>query len=236
MEKTALQRFIAGALSLAPQKRDYYDKLIQKRTGSTGKPIYDIERGKSTNPGIKVLVLIAETLNQPLDLLTRAVSGEDVEPVDQWDGVAPDQPPVVSASLGETIALKRYDLGYSMGDGTNLDDYQEEGSIDFDAGLLRTITSAPFERLIVAEGEGDSMFPTILNKDLLVIDTGQRDLRLLDKIYAISLFGAGGLKRLRPLGHNRVLVISDNPNRENQEVDASDVFILGRLIWSGRQH
>lgn len=147
----------------------------------------------------------------------------------------PDRPPAIKAEDG-SVALRHLDMSLSMGDGSNIDDYFEEGSFEFDANLLRTITRAPSDRLIVGHGIGDSMNPTLHDRDMVIFDTTQTILNTTDKIWAISLFGAGGIKRLRPIARNRVLVISDNPTLDNQEVDAEDLRILGRVIWSARRH
>lgn len=135
-----------------------------------------------------------------------------------------------------SIPLRRLDFRLSMGDGTNLDDYFEEGVFEFDAALLRTISRSPPQSLIVGDGIGDSMTPTITDSSLVIIDTNQRMLNAHDAIWAIALFGAGGIKRLRPVARDRVLVISDNPALENQEVSTEDLRILGRVIWSARRH
>jgi phage repressor protein C with HTH and peptisase S24 domain len=78
------------------------------------------------------------------------------------------------------------------------------------------------------------MFPTLLGNDSVLIDTTQKMLNLNDRVWAISLYGAAAIKRLRTIGPNRVLVISDNPAVENQEVDADDIIIGGRIIWFAR--
>lgn len=147
-------------------------------------------------------------------------------------GGLPADPPLVRE---HPIALRQVDLAFSMGDGANIDDYVEEGALDFDAGLLRSITRSPPERLFVARGAGDSMMPTLLNDDMVVIDTLQRQLNMLDRIWAISVHGAGAIKRLRAIGKQRILVISDNHAVDNQEVDAEDLRILGRVVWVGRR-
>jgi transcriptional regulator with XRE-family HTH domain len=147
----------------------------------------------------------------------------------------PEAPRPSAANEAGPIPLRLLDLDLSMGDGSNLDDYVEEGTIDFDANLLRTITRTPPDRLYVARGSGDSMFPTLVNGDMVVIDPLQRMLNLQDRIWAISLFGAGAIKRLRAVAKDRVEVISDNAARENQLVSGEDLRILGRIIWVGRQ-
>ena len=148
---------------------------------------------------------------------------------------APDQLPSVKAEDG-SVQLRHLDMSISMGDGSNIDDYFEEGVFEFDANLLRTITRSPPHRLIVGHGIGDSMSPTLHDRDMVIFDTTQTMLNATDKIWAISLFGAGGIKRLRPIAKDRVLVISDNPTLENQEVSTEDLRIMGRVIWSARRH
>lgn len=146
-----------------------------------------------------------------------------------------DNLPVVGSEDG-SVPLRHLDMSLSMGDGSNIDDYFEEGVFEFDANLLRTITRSPPHRLIVGHGIGDSMSPTLHDRDMVIFDTTQTMLNATDKIWAISLFGAGGIKRLRPIAKDRVLVISDNPTLENQEVSREDLRIMGRVIWSARRH
>lgn len=150
---------------------------------------------------------------------------------------APDQMPTRSAHAGDgAIPLRRINLGFAMGDGTNLDDMVEEGTIDFDASLLRMITAAPAHRLMVADGIGDSMHPTIMDSDMILIDTLQTVLNKSDRIWALSLFGAGAVKRLAPAGEGKIEVISDNPIIPNRLVPAEEVRLIGRVVWSSRRH
>lgn len=151
-------------------------------------------------------------------------------------GLAPDLLPTRDASAGETAAIQRLDLSLSMGPGTNIDDYIEVDTVAFDVGWLRSITPSSPSMLRLVSGIGDSMFPTLLDTDVMILDTSQRMLNMQDRIYAISLFGAGALKRLRAVGKNRILVISDNPAVEDQEVDAEDITIAGRLIGAFRRY
>ncbi|WP_370308295.1 LexA family transcriptional regulator [Sphingobium abikonense] len=150
---------------------------------------------------------------------------------------APDVPATISSADGDgTISLKRINLGFAMGDGTNLDDYVEEGTIDFDANLLRLISPSPAHRLVVADGVGDSMQPTLLDSDMIVIDTMQNQLNKWDRIWAMSLQGGGAVKRVGPAEKGKVEIISDNPAIPNRTVPIEDVRIIGRVVWSGRRH
>ncbi len=78
------------------------------------------------------------------------------------------------------------------------------------------------------------MFPTLVTSDMVWIDTTQTMLNQQDRIWAISLFGAAAIKRLRTIGGGKVLVISDNLAVENQTVEAEDILIGGRVIRFAR--
>jgi phage repressor protein C with HTH and peptisase S24 domain len=149
-------------------------------------------------------------------------------------GERPDIPPTRSASGEDTVEILSLDLSYAMGDGTNIDDYVEEEPVRFDLGFIRQISRSPATRLRLARGIGDSMLPTLQSYDRVMIDTTQNMLKLDDRIYAISRFGAGSIKRLQAVGPSRILIKSDNPDIENVEVDAEDLIIHGRVIWFAR--
>lgn len=140
-----------------------------------------------------------------------------------------------SASDG-AIAVRKLDLSYAMGDGANLDHYYvDEEEVLFDPGFLRRITRAPAESLFVAKGDGDSMFPTLINDDEVVIDTSQRVLNMQDRIWACAYLGAGMIKRLRVTDKKTVEIRSDNETVGSQTVAADDLHIIGRVIWIGRR-
>lgn len=148
--------------------------------------------------------------------------------------VESDLPPTVTPADrdGESVVLlKEVDLGLSMGDGTEIDHYREEGWVRFDAGLIRSVSRARLDQLFVARGDGDSMFPTLLSGDRVIIDTSQKALNLTDRIWAVSIYGAGGIKRLRTVSKTEVEVISDNPAQDNQIVRRDDLHIIGRVVW-----
>jgi phage repressor protein C with HTH and peptisase S24 domain len=235
-DRTTLQEFVADALRLLPQRRDWYDRQYQDRTGTKGKPLYDIERGKNRNPSRSTLRQLAEILLQPLDLFARAADGERVSPVPISPNRQADIPPPRDASENETVGIQRLDLSLSMGPGTNIDDYIEVDTVEFDIGFLRGITPSAPRMLRLVSGIGDSMFPTLLDTDLMFLDVGQRVLNMQDRIWGISLYGAGAIKRLRAIGSNKILVISDNPAVEDQEVDGADLSIAGRIVGAVRRH
>ena len=152
---------------------------------------------------------------------------------------APEQFPTRSAydDVG-SVKLRSLDLELAMGDGTNIEEWIDEETIDFDAGWLRSITKSPSERLIVGRGVGDSMAPTIGDHDDVMINLDESTLNKLDRIWAITIEGAGAVKRLMPAGDNMIEVLSDNPAHPNRvrTYPREAIKIIGRVIWSGRRH
>ena len=148
---------------------------------------------------------------------------------------APDRAPTRDASEGETVAIVALDLSASMGPGTLIEDFVEAQPIQFDIGLLRAVTRSEYHRLRVVRGIGDSMEPTLRTGDRVLVDTTDKQLARLDGIYWITLYGAHGIKRLKPAGRGRILVISDNRAVSDPvEVEADDITIEGRVIWFAR--
>lgn len=135
---------------------------------------------------------------------------------------------------GEVVQIQKLDLSLSMGPGTLIDGYVETELVSFDLNFVRLFTRAPSDRLRLVTGIGDSMEPTLRWGDLILIDANERTLGKQDGIYWINLYGAAGIKRLRAIGPNKVLVKSDNAIHDDQEVDAADLRIEGRAIWATR--
>lgn len=146
-----------------------------------------------------------------------------------------DNLPVRSIDAGETVQILRLDLSLPMGPGATVDDYVEEEPVEFDMGYLRAFTRTPAHRLRLARGVGDSMMPTLLPNDEVLIDTTQNQLLHADRIYACTISGGAAIKRLRPVdGGQRILVISDNRTLDPYPVDAREVRIWGRIIRFAR--
>jgi phage repressor protein C with HTH and peptisase S24 domain len=225
--KTPLQVAVKRAIDQSGKARDYFDSKIRDRTGKSGKPIYDIERGKSLKPGLETLQLIADAFDLPLSFFT---GGQKLKTAKE-----PDQPPVRVIDAGEVVDMISVDLSLSMGPGSIPEDFPEEEVIKFDLPLLRRITRTPSQQLRLIKGIGESMNPTLQTGDQIMVDLNERQYSRIDGIYWINHFGAHGIKRLRATGKGRMLIVSDNPAVENQEVDAEDLLIHGRAIWIARE-
>lgn len=217
-----------------------YDALMRLKPGSLVETEWaesaGVNRGFFTNLKVKDISPRADTLRKLLATIAkseadlyRAASGAALP------SVASEQTPTRSVGSGETAPIGRLDLSLPMGPGATVDDYVEDEPVEFDLGYIRAVTRTPLHRLKLARGVGDSMSPTLLSSDEVLIDTTQNQLLHSDRVYAASINGGAAIKRLRPIdGGKRVLVISDNKTIEAYAVDAADVRIWGRVIRFAR--
>ena len=86
-----------------------------------------------------------------------------------------------------------------------------------------------------ARGRGDSMYPTILDSDLVLIDMGETRLTRQDEIWAVGYGDLGGLKRLRAIGGGQIKVMSDNPSVSDEIFDMNEIRIIGRVCGNLRK-
>jgi len=240
-ERSQLQNLLADLVAKSDRTRDYFDARLRERLETTGKPLWDIERGKVKRPSPRVLRAIEEVLGLEPERLVDLVHPREDPPVAKSArpvaGARSDHPPVRTADGGETASVMRMDLSYAMGPGTNIDDDYIEGEpVELDIGFLRRLTPSAPSMLRLVSGIGDSMQPTIHDSEDLVLDLGQRVVNLQDRIWAISLLGAGAVKRLRTVAKDRVLVISDNPDVPDTEYSTEDIAIVGRIVGSIKRH
>ena len=131
--------------------------------------------------------------------------------------------------VGETVAVREIDLTLGFGS-TYLDVPVTETVRHFSRDWIRQYTRASPDQLLFAQGVGDSMFPTLLDSDLLLIDCSQQTLNVADKIWAVAYADCGSVKRLRPVPGGGVEMLADNPAVPNATAYDGELHILGRVV------
>ncbi len=100
---------------------------------------------------------------------------------------------------------------------------------------MREEIRAPESRVIIIETQGDSMSPTILSGDRVIVDAGHK-LPSPDGIYAIrDQFGFIVVKRLQVMrqgGKRTIRIISDNRSHDPEDVGEDEIDIVGRVLWA----
>ncbi len=233
MEKTAqtaLQRFITKLIDEAPESRDYFDRLIQRQHGVTGKPLFDIQRGKSLNPSRTTLKRIADVTSQPLSLLERAADGEYVEPISSAQ--LPDLPDsAMDMAYVEITVVPSY--AGAGGGGTG------DGDIVY-AKLPRRLIEeelrgkpSDFELIDV---RGDSMIPDFYHGDQILYD--KRDRNPVQPGPFVLWDDDGYVMKLverSPGKPGWYRIFSANQRYSPYEVEETESTIVGRPVWFARR-
>ena len=149
---------------------------------------------------------------------------------------APEQVSIDDLALEHGIAfVEEVDLALGMGGGAFADMAESKGMVPFKSDWLRGIHTGPAESLRVVRGAGDSMQPTILDGDTVLIDTAQRSVFDQDRIWAVFWGDLGMIKRVRRMPSGNYLLMSDNQTIRPIEAADDEMHVLGRVIWIGRR-
>lgn len=92
------------------------------------------------------------------------------------------------------------------------------------------------QKMSLISVSGDSMYPTLMAGDLVLINHGHNHLDPQGGIYAIALGEVILIKRLQILyPSGKVRVTSDNEKYDSFDLSQEEVKINGRVIWFGRE-
>jgi hypothetical protein len=106
----------------------------------------------------------------------------------------------------------------------------------FDERWLARLTRAKSASLSIIHVLGDSMEPTLSDGDEVLVDASDEGSRLRDGIYVLRADDALVVKRvtLKP-GGRKITISSDNSAYPSwDDVDRSEIQVVGRVIWFGR--
>lgn len=130
--------------------------------------------------------------------------------------------------------IKCYDIDAAAGDGCLVGIENAMFDIGFSTAMLRDITMAPPESLAFVRVRGESMVPTLLNGDWILVDTTRRAVGL-GGLFLLRSDDMLMVKRVLPIEGGRIRVQSDNPAVPPFDTDPGVIEIMGRIVWFGRR-
>jgi phage repressor protein C with HTH and peptisase S24 domain len=212
-----------------PEREDFASALdIQKER------LARFERGDAV-PNADVLARYYDVLGIDLNWLTTgqgSMFGEDK----MESSIAK---PSDAAASSNHRAIPHFDIRAAAGDGSAEMVVDASSYVVFDHTWFQRYVP-PRAVLGVLEVEGDSMVPTLMSGDMVVVNMEERAIREALKqggIFVFSVRGDFRIKRLQPMINGDLRMISDNPRYETETLDADMVAenlqIQGHLIWSG---
>ena len=143
--------------------------------------------------------------------------------------------PVSATAVAPLIAVSRVEIGASAGPGTMAEIEERGAPIGFDPSLLRALGVRPGSSLSIIRVTGDSMEPTLLDGDDILVDLSEASVRY-GAVHVLRFNEMLMVKRLLREGQHRLIVKSDNPAYPAMHVDdPSALRVIGRVLWCGRR-
>ncbi|MBH3464448.1 S24 family peptidase [Pseudomonas carnis] len=140
--------------------------------------------------------------------------------------------------VGDEVWIAHYDVRAAMGGGQIPHEYPEMlQDIRVSPKHLRDLglTFKEHFHLKMITGWGQSMAPTIKDRDPLLVDITIREFTG-DGIYLFSHDDMLYVKRLQKKGKDRFKMISDNKHHDPEDIRVDDTHILARVlyVWNGQ--
>ena len=128
-----------------------------------------------------------------------------------------------------------YDVEASAGYGTLIESEDNIYNLAFDTRFLRQMTPAKPKDLSVIRVKGDSMEPTLLDNDQVLIDMSKRSLDF-DGMFVLRYGNALHVKRVgRSAKKRHVRISSDNAQYGSIDVHREELEVVGKVLWYGRK-
>lgn len=194
---------------------------LARRVGVSSQAIQKIESGETKRSGY--LVKIA----RELDTTPSYLEGETDDP--GIDGIALPSASTLAEQL-DAVLIREVDIRLSMGGGALNEDLPVTRMVPVSRGWLASVTDARAEDIVVVRGQGDSMVPTILDGDLIFINTGERTMREQDRIWSLVYGDFGMVKRVRGLPGGQLEINSDNRAVSPITATPDEVYTIGRVF------
>ncbi len=143
-------------------------------------------------------------------------------------------PTVIAEQLGMRM-IPDVDMAYSLGGGSIVADYVAEKQVAFpQAWLDHAVRGRPCD-VFLTRGDGDSMLPTILDGDVVLVNRAERVIDRQDRIWALGYGELAQIKRVRRLPSGMFQLNSDNPVVSPIEACENELHVVGRVVWIGRK-
>jgi phage repressor protein C with HTH and peptisase S24 domain len=205
-----------------------------KRLGMAGFQIRDIESGKVELSMPLAKLLHYEFLISEKYLFEGTEPAIDVEAARSID-IKPEM--IVDAEedveYGAFVFIPRVTGEISAGGGL-LPDNTIEIKVAFRQDWIQR--KGDPSKMSIIRVQGDSMEPTFMSGDIVLMDHSRNHIDPWGGIYAMVVDSKIMIKRLQVMTHlNKIRLISDNLKYETYEIDPDQVIINGKVIWFGRE-
>lgn len=137
----------------------------------------------------------------------------------------------VFLSPAEMGLVKISEIDLDIGMGAAFMDEPEVTEVDrwIPQEWVSNFTNTPAPLLAIARPTGDSMYPTINDRDLVLIDRSQTRIDRADAIWLLVFGGFSTIKRVRMLPDGTARLMADNPQVRDETATDGELFVIGRI-------
>lgn len=189
--------------------------------------VYDILRGRSEKPNLARLDQLARALKVERNWLLHGL------------GEVEGERPIVENPDDVFVAIPYVNVRPSMGGGNIADDEPTYGRpYHFQKSWLHHDLKADPRNLCIMRVEGDSMSPTLLDGDTVLVDMSKRAPTPPGIFVLHDGLGLVAKRLERSLGSGdtiRYRIVSDNERYTPYEVTEDEIQIIGRVRWFSRE-
>lgn len=169
----------------------------------------------------------------------RRLKADEADRIRAFLGIPPSVPQRVEngdASHPQAKLVPVYDVMASAGHGAHNGYEAVAYSLAFPPAYLSKLTKSHPRNLVIISVKGDSMVPTLMDDDVVMIDTSKKNVDF-DGLFVFRFGDALHIKRVtRAARPGRIIAISDNRQHYDPiEYEADDIEVVGRVIWYGRK-
>lgn len=161
-----------------------------------------------------------------LQTTTAYLEGEVDDP--REDAFIPPTPAEIAAQMG-LIKVEEIDLSIGMGLGFLDENAMERVDRWIPEEWVRNFTPSAAADLTIVKPQGDSMYPTINDRDIVMIDRSQRIIDRQEGIWALNYGGLGTIKRVRVLPDGKYKLMADNPQVPPEVAADGELSVIGRV-------
>lgn len=219
---------IAARLRVRMEEVGYTQETLAEAIGVTQGTISLILTGKTRRS--RILPEIAKKLEVSLQWLMGETDDPSSPTMAEPRRIYAPMPVDISTPMDDDLVrVHEIDLTFGMG-ATYLEVPVTAAVRRFDRNWLRGYTKSSADKLFFCEGIGNSMSPSIESHDLLLIDTGQKEVRISDQIWAVAYGACGSIKRLRPMADGSIKMMCDNPSVSDEVAYDGELQVIGRVV------
>ena len=201
-------------------QRGLSQSRLAQEVGVSSSMVGKLARGEAR--GSTHLFKIAKALKTSPDYLI----GETDDP--EEGAFVPPSEEDIALQMG-LIKIEEVDLALGMG-AAFLDDQTVQSATRWiPEDWVRNFTDSPAALLTVAKPVGDSMYPTINDRDIVLIDRSKHVIDRQDAIWALVYGGLGTIKRVRAMPDGSLKLMGDNPQVREETAYDGEVFVMGRV-------